>query len=252
MTPGVAIVTGSGKKRVGWYVADALARKGYSVAVHYRSSEREARETVAHLQSLNVAAEAFRADLAKDQEVSSLVERVFQSFGRVDVLVNCAAIWERKKLEAVTAEDVRRHFEINTLGTFLCCQQVGLRMVAQPSGGCIINLGDWAEIRPYPDYSAYFPSKGGISVLTRNFAVELGLRNPNIRVNAILPGPVLLPEDLPQAERNEVIASTLVKREGRPENVAQAVLALIENDFITGVCLPVDGGRSVYAPNPQD
>jgi pteridine reductase len=125
-------------------------------------------------------------------------------------------------------------------------------MVAQPSGGCIINLGDWAEIRPYPDYSAYFPSKGGISVLTRNFAVELGLRNPNIRVNAILPGPVLLPEDLPQAERNEVIASTLVKREGRPENVAQAVLALIENDFITGVCLPVDGGRSVYAPNPQD
>ena len=121
-------------------------------------------------------------------------------------------------------------------------------MVAQASGGVIVNIGDWAEVRPYLGYAAYFPSKGAVTAMTRNFAVELGTRNPNVRVNAILPGPVMLPPDLPADERKQAIDATLVKREGSPKNVAQAVLALVENDFITGVCLPVDGGRTVYAP----
>jgi pteridine reductase len=82
-------------------------------------------------------------------------------------------------------------------------------------------------------------------------AVELGTRNPRVRVNCVLPGPVMLPPDLPEAERQHAIAGTLVKREGRPENVAQAVMALVSNDFITGASLPVDGGRTVYAPEAQ-
>ena len=122
-------------------------------------------------------------------------------------------------------------------------------MVAQPSGGVIVNIGDWAEVRPYLDYAAYFSSKGAVTAMTRSFAVELGTRNPNVRVNAILPGPVMLPPDLPEAERKQAIDATLVKREGSPKNIAQAVLALVENDFITGVCLPVDGGRTIYAPD---
>jgi pteridine reductase len=150
-------------------------------------------------------------------------------------------------LEDIQAIDVKEQFDANLLSTFLCCQQVGLKMTAQPEGGCIINIGDWAEIRPYLDYAAYFPSKGAIPTLSRTFAVELGTRNPNVRVNAILPGPVMLPEDLPEHEKKEAIQATLVKREGKPTHIAQAVLALVENDFITGVCLPVDGGRSVYA-----
>ena len=129
------------------------------------------------------------------------------------------------------------------------CQHVGLRMVAQPAGGVIVNIGDWAEVRPYLGYAAYFPSKGAVTAMTRSFAVELGTRNPNVRVNAILPGPVLLPPDLPEDERERAIGATLVKREGSPANIAQAVLALVENDFITGVCLPVDGGRTIYAPD---
>ncbi len=87
-----------------------------------------------------------------------------------------------------------------------------------------------------------------MSTLTRSMAVELGARNPRVRVNCILPGPVMLPRDLPEAERREAIEGTLVKREGSPVNVAQAVVALVENDFITGVCLPVDGGRTIFAP----
>ena len=155
---------------------------------------------------------------------------------------------KRKALEDVTAADVRLHFDTNALGTFLCCQHVGLAMVGQPDGGVIVNVGDWAEVRPYTGYAAYFPSKGAVSATTRSLAVELGTRNPNVRVNAILPGPVMLPPDLPEAERREAINATLVKREGSPANVAQAVLAFLDNDFITGVCLPVDGGRTVYAP----
>jgi pteridine reductase len=148
----------------------------------------------------------------------------------------------------VTAADVRRHFETNTLGTFLCAQQVGLLMVQQESGGCIINIGDWAEVRPYLHYAAYFPSKGAVTALTRSLAVELASRNPRVRVNCILPGPVMLPPDLPEEEKRQAIEATLVRREGSPRNVAQAVLSLIDNDFVTGVCLPVDGGRTIYAP----
>ena len=176
-----------------------------------------------------------------------LVGAAIGQFGRLDVLVNCAAIWERKRLEDVTAEDVRRHFDINVLGTFLCSQLAGLHMVTQPEGGNIITLGDWAEARPYRDYAAYFPSKGAIPALTRSLAVELGTRNPKVRVNCVLPGPVMLPEDMPDSERQRSISATLVKREGSPDNVAQAVLFFVDNDFVTGACLPVDGGRTIYA-----
>jgi pteridine reductase len=247
-TPRVALVTGSGKKRVGWHVADALAGRGYRLALHYRTSAAEAAEAAVAFQKRGVEAEAFQADLADEQAVARLVRQALERFGRLDVLVNCAAVWQRKPLEEVTAADVRLHFEANALGTFLCCQHAGLAMVRQPEGGAIVNLGDWAEARPYLNYSAYFPSKGAVTALTRSMAVELASRNPRVRVNCVLPGPVMLPADLPEEERRQAIAATLVKREGSPANVAQAVLAFIDNDFVTGACLPVDGGRSIYAP----
>jgi pteridine reductase len=244
----VALVTGSGKKRVGWHVAQALADRGYALAIHYQTSASDAAETVADLQRRGLQAMAVGANLADERAVGAMIESILKTFGRLDVLVNCAAIWQHKPLENVTAADVRRHFEVNTLGTFLCSQQAGLAMVRQPEGGCIITLADWAIERPYLHYAAYFPSKGAIPTLTRSLAVELGTRNPRVRVNCILPGPVLLPPDFPEAERRHVVEATLVKREGRPANVAQAALFFIDNDFVTGACLPVDGGRSIYAP----
>jgi len=244
----VALVTGSGKRRVGSHVAEALAQRGYSVAVHYRSSAIEAKELVDRLRALGVESVGYQADLTNEQFVKQLVEAVVDRFGRLDVLVNCAAMWERKRLEDVTAYDVKQHFETNALATFLCTQHAGLAMVSQPEGGSIITLGDWAEARPYLDYAAYFPSKGAVSTMTRSLAVELGTRNPRVRVNCILPGPVMLPPELSLAERQQAIDGTLVKREGSPDNIAQAVLALVENDFITGACLPVDGGRTIFAP----
>ncbi len=246
--PKVALVTGSGKRRVGAHVAEALAARGYAIAVHYNTSENEANETATSLESrFGVMAVPLQADLADETAVRELVTATLDFFGRIDALVNCAAIWNRKALEDVTSADVREHFDANLLGTFLMCQHVGLAMVKQPTGGCIVNVGDWADSRPYKDYAAYFPSKAAIPGLTRVFAVELGTRNPNVRVNAVLPGPVMLPREMGSDEREGVIAGTLVKREGSPAHVAAAVLHFLDNDFVTGTCLPVDGGRSVFA-----
>jgi len=241
----VALVTGSGKHRIGFHVAQALAARGYKLGIHYHRSAAEAEETVQQLRARGVDALALQADLADDGAALAMIQQVIAHFGRLDVLVNCAAIYERRRLEEVTAADVRRHFEVNALGTFVCSQQAGLAMVRQEEGGNIILFGDWAEARPYLDFSAYFPSKGAVTALTRSLAVELGTRNPRVRVNCILPGPVLYPPDMPEEERRRSIDATLVKHAGCPENVTQAVLFLIDNDFVTGVCLPVDGGRTL-------
>ena len=198
----VALVTGAGQRRIGWHVAAALAKRGYALAIHYRSSAAEAIASVAGFYADGVPAVAVQADLTDETAVKTLIERTRQEFGRLDVLVNCAADWKPNKLEEVTAADVRHYLETNTLSTFLCSQHAGLAMVQQPEGGNIVTIGDWATHRPYLDYAAYFPSKGAIPTLTRTFAVELGTRNPAVRVNCILPGPVMLPPDLPDAERH--------------------------------------------------
>jgi pteridine reductase len=245
----VALVTGSGKRRIGWHVAEALAARGYGLVVHHRSSAREAAETVERYRAGGINAVALQADLTDEKSVHGLIDETLKRFGRLDVVVNCAAAWNRKRLEEVTAADVWHYFETNVLATFLCSQQAGLVMVHQPEGGCIVTLGDWALERPYINYPAYFASKGAIPTLTRCLAVELGSRNPNVRVNCIMPGPVMLPPDLSEAERKQAIDATLVKREGKPENVAQAVLFFLDNSFVTGTCLPIDGGRTIFAPD---
>ena len=241
----VALITGSGKRRVGNVVAAALAARGYAIALHYNRSAEEARQTVVRLKEQGIQACALQADVAEESEVDRLSEQTLSHFGRLDVLVTAAAVWERKPLEEVTAEDVRRQFDVNTLGTLLCCRRAGLIMAGQPEGGVIVTIGDWATRRPYLNYPAYFASKGAIPTLTRSMAVELARRNPRVRVNCVLPGPVMLPEDLSEAELKGAVAGTLLKRAGQPENVAHAVVFLVENDFVTGVCLPVDGGRMI-------
>lgn len=245
MSTKVALITGSGKRRIGNTVAEALAARGYAVALHYNCSAEDAEESVSLLRQKGTRAEAFQANVSREDEVDRLFDQVEKYFGRLDVLVTAAAIWQSKPLEEITADDVRRHFEINTLGTFLCCRRAGIIMAKQPEGGSIVTIGDWATARPYPHYAAYFSSKGAIPTLTRTFAVELARRNPNVRVNCILPGPVMVPEDLAEHEVKGAIAGTLLQRLGHPENIAHAVVFLVENDYITGVCLPVDGGRTI-------
>jgi pteridine reductase len=120
-------------------------------------------------------------------------------------------------------------------------------MARQPEGGVIVTIGDWAIKRPYLNHSSYFVSKGAIPTLTRSLAVELAHRNPKVRVNCIHPGPVMAPPGLTEQELQARIDATLVKDADDPETMVRTVLYFIENSFVTGVCLPVDGGRTIYA-----
>jgi len=239
----VALVTGSGAPRIGNTIARELAQRGFRLAIHFHTADENAAKTIAELESQGCEAASFAADLAQPSQVTRLLDEVSGTWSRLDVVVNSAAVWVPRSLEETTADDVREHWELNCLASFLICQQAGLRMAKQESGGVIINVGDWATVRPYLNYSAYFASKGPIPTMTRMMAVELAERNPRVRVNAVLPGPVMVPDSIVGDERQAIIDGTLLKREGRPENVAHAVRFLIENDFVTGVCVPVDGGR---------
>ncbi len=124
-------------------------------------------------------------------------------------------------------------------------------MRSQSHGGAIINIGDWAVIRPYVDFTAYLLSKSSVRAMTEIMAVELAALNSSIRVNAILPGPVLLDASISETDRARIAQQSLLKRHGTAEDIARAARFLIESPFITGVSLPVDGGRTIYA-GPSD
>ena len=243
----VALITGSGRRRVGNVIARSLAEQGYSIALHYHSSAKAARVAIEELRGVGVDCESYQANIAVESEVDSMFDRILARFGRLDVLVTTASIWETTRLEHITADDLWRNFNVNTLGTFLCCRRAGLAMCEQDDGGSIITIGDWAIDRPYADHAAYFVSKGAIPTLTRTLAVELAHRNPKVRVNCIHPGPVMFPPDALDSERRELVESTLTKSGNDPQTVAQAVSFLIQNQFVTGICLPVDGGRTIFA-----
>lgn len=243
----VALVTGSGRERIGNLVARDLAEEGFAIALHYYSSDDEAAATIEAMRADDVDCEAFKADVGEEADVEQMFEKVLERFGRLDVLVTTSSIWQTASLEDTTAQDVIENFKINTLGTFLCAKLAGLQMASQPEGGCIITIGDWAIERPYLDHSAYFVAKGTIPTLTRTLAIELAHRNPKVRVNCIHPGPVMFPPESSETEKDEMIESTLVKSAHCPESIAQAVHFLIANQFVTGVVLPVDGGRTIYA-----
>ena len=246
----VALITGSGAPRVGRVIAMHLASLRCHVAIHANTSHGEA-DAVAKKISTGQESESIVVLGALHEEgvAEKIVEQTVQRFGRIDILVNSAAIWKPNKLELVSRDEISEYFQINSVGSFLCCKAAGLQMVEQRRGGSIVNIGDWATVRPYLDHAAYFPSKGAIEVMTRSLAVEFASRNPKIRVNCIEPGPVLLGDDVSDSKREMIAMSTLVNRVGSPENVAHAVQFLCENDFVTGVCLPVDGGRRVFAPD---
>jgi pteridine reductase len=243
----VALVTGSGRPRIGKRIAQALGERGYRIAVHYSSSEEQAQRTVREFADLGIETEAFQADVSQEAEVDRMLDALRDRFERLDVLVTTASVWKSKKLEDIRADDLRLDFDVNTLGTFLCARRAGLMMAEQETGGLVVTISDWAIERPYPDHASYFVSKGAIPTLTKVMAVELATRNPRVRVNCILPGPVMAPPGLSEEELQARIDATLVKEADNPETMVSTVLYFVSNSFVTGVCLPVDGGRTIFA-----
>jgi len=246
----VALVTGSGAPRVGRAIAEHLASLGCRIALHANKSQHEAAQAAKLIgKQYDVETLVVIGSLLDETVPVRLVDQTYDHFGRIDILVNSAAIWHPTPLDEVTADEIRNYFEINTVASFLSARAAGAKMMGQPTGGSIVNIGDWATVRPYQDHAAYFPSKGAIEAMTRSLAVELSQRNPNIRVNCIQPGPVMLAGDVSTEQADRLAGSTLVGRVGTAKNIAHAVQFLCENDFVTGICLPVDGGRTIYAPD---
>jgi len=236
-----AIVTGSAK-RVGRVIARFLAERGTNIVVHYNTSEADAREAVDELTGMGVHAEPMQADLTRADQVTAMVDGAVEAFGGVQILVNSAAVFPRTPFRELTEADWDRSIDANLKGPFLCAWRVGLHLLAS-GGGKIVNIADWAGEMPYADYLPYCVSKAGVIGLTKALAVDLA---PTVTVNAVSPGPVLLPEDFSQHEKQEVARQTAVKRIGSPEDIAATVRFLLEgSDFITGQVLKVDGGRSL-------
>jgi pteridine reductase len=232
LTGKTALVTGAGK-RLGREIALALARRGANVVVHYNRSATDAHKVVGEIRKFGVRAIAVKADQSNARQVRAAVKRA----GKIDVLIASAAVFERTPFAKLTERDWDFHLDANLKGPFLFALEVARQMKT----GKMIFFADWAAMRPYRNYLPYLVSKAGIICLTKALAKELA---PGIQVNAIAPGPVLLPEDFPESERRRVIASTLVKRLGSPQDIVNSVLFLIEgSDFITGHVLVVDGGR---------
>lgn len=245
----VVLVTGSGRPRVGNVVARHLAERGFRIALHYHSSEDEAMASREELRGLGVECEAYQADVSEAAEVDAMVAAVAEKFGRLDVLVTTSSVWSETKLDEVTKEQLHKNFDINTLGTLFAARAAGRVMAGQDEGGSIVTFGDWSIERPYTNHVAYFLSKGAIPTLTRMLARELSELNPKIRVNCIHPGPVMFPEDSSDERCQRLIEATLVKQADCPRSVAQAVEFFVENDFVTGVCMPLDGGRHMFSPD---
>lgn len=241
LTGRVALVTG-GAVRLGRATSLALAARGMKVVINYHKSASQAAETVRAIEQLGSEALAIQADVAQGEEVQRLVQSALTRFGRIDVLINNAAIFYRKEFTALTEEDFDRNISINLKGPYLCSLAVGREMLKQQSGK-IINIACAGGIRAWPAFIPYSISKAGVIMLTQALAKALA---PHIQVNAIAPGPVLLPENYTEAEREQAVRATVLKRAGSPDDITSTILFLLEGtDYITGEVIAVDGGRVI-------
>lgn len=234
----VVLVTGAGR-RIGRSIALALGAAGAQVAVHYRNSEGEARRT-----AQGCGGRAFRADLADVEQIRRLFDAVRASYGRLDALVNNAALYRKTPILQTTPEDWDSLHDANLRAVYFCCQAAARVMLEQPEGGRIVNLSSLGGLRPWAGYAPYNASKAGVIHMTRSLAKELA---PKISVNSVAPGVIEFSgEHAPNVQR--MIDATPMRRHGTGEEIAEAVLFfLTATPFITGQTLAVDGGLSLRA-----
>jgi pteridine reductase len=236
----VALVTGAGR-RLGRAMAEALAGRGMVMAIHHHASREGARELQQQILASGGRAFCFGADLTDAQAARDLPGRVVAELGRLDVLVNSAAIMRRLSLEETTPEQWDAIHALNLRSVFFCTQ--GAAPALRATGGRVVNMADLAGLEPWPGFVAHSISKAGVVMLTKVLALSLA---PEVTVNAIAPGAVLVPEDYPQEERDRLVRSTPLRRLGNPSDVVAALLYLLEGgDFVTGETLVVDGGRLI-------
>ena len=236
----VALVTGAGR-RLGRAMAAALAARGMTLAIHHHASSAGANELREEILAAGGRALCFDADLTDADAARALPARVAVEFGRLDVLVNSAAVMRRLGFEETTAEHWDAIHDLNLRAVFFCTQ--GAAPALRAARGKVVNLADLAGLEPWPGFVAHSVSKAGVVMLTKVLALSLA---PDVTVNAIAPGAVLVPDEYDAEERDRLARATPLRRLGSPSDVVSALLYLLEGgDYVTGEVLVVDGGRLI-------
>jgi NAD(P)-dependent dehydrogenase (short-subunit alcohol dehydrogenase family) len=243
LTDQVALVTGS-VHRVGRSIALELARQGAHIMVHYHSSAPEAvRDTLQDIKSMGVDAFAVQADLSHAEGIEAMFTAVREHFGRLHILVNSASLFQKRGLLDASLDDWQQTMAVNLTAPFLCTQAAAAMMRRDDNpGGVIINICDKGADGPWVEYAPHGISKAALLALTEVSAASLG---PDIRVNAIIPGPVMKPAGRAMSDEEwaQVGAPLPLSRTGSPEDVARAVAYLARESFVTGATIHVNGGE---------
>jgi len=243
LTNRVALVTGG--KRIGSVVAIELARRGCSIGLCYNRSRDEAERTAESIRALGRTAFVKQANLTKAADCDAFVQDSAAALGRLDILVNMASIYISKPFSELTVEEYDENVAVDMRSAFICSRAAWPHM-KRAGGGNIINFSDWLSKSGRPRYTGYLPyyvAKTGVIGLTEALALELA--PDKIRVNAIAPGPILAPPDTSNDELAAVDKATPLGGWGGEQSIAEAVLALLSCDFVTGETVRVDGGRHV-------
>lgn len=233
-----ALVTGAAK-RIGRAIAFALAREGYDIGVHYGQSRDDALELVAELQAMGVKAQALQADLSQVATVAELVTAARAALGPLCVLVNNASVFADDRARNLTVESWQTHMDTNLLAPVLLSQAFAAQDDL-PEGASIINMIDQRVLKPSPPFFSYGLSKAGLWHATRTLAQALA---PKIRVNAVGPGPTLKSVHQSEADFAREARSTLLQKPTSPEEVAAAVIYLLQAPSVTGQMICVDSGQ---------
>ena len=249
------IVLMTGGARIGQAVSEALAKEGCHIFLIYRSSKKTADDMLKKIQSHGVKGLSFQADVRQDKDLNKIIPSVTKEFGRIDILINMASLYNKTPLSKLYQElqenpstnpsSWSENMDTNLRSAYWLSLQAA-PVMKKNGGGRIINFSDWisSSERPrYKDYIPYYVSKVGIKGLTEALALELA---PEILVNTIAPGPIVPPPNLTHEENQEVLQSTPLNKWGNAEEIAKAVVFLCQTDFVTGECLRVDGGRHLY------
>jgi 3-oxoacyl-[acyl-carrier protein] reductase/pteridine reductase len=241
-----ALITG-GAHRVGKAITLALARAGANVVVNYYGAAAEAQETAEEARALGGGALAAQADVSDQAQVARMVEAAQQRFGGVQILVNNASLWKRTPIPAEDLSEWHRVTGILIDGPLYCANAVAPLMLARGEGA-IVNIVDLSAWQPWPDRAAHCVGKAALLALTRQLALELA---PAVRVNAVAPGPVLPPPDYDEAQTARAAQRTLLNRWGVADDVAQAVMYLVQADYVVGEVIIVDGGERFGHRKPK-
>ncbi|MBC7811245.1 MAG: SDR family oxidoreductase [Burkholderiales bacterium] len=240
LTDQVALVTGSAH-RVGKAIALELARNGVHIMVHYNGSGDEATETLREIKSHGVEAFSVQANVGTPEGVETIFAAVREHFGRLNILVNSASNFGKGNIADLSLEDWQETLDINLSGPFLCTQQAArLMRENDPSGGAIVNICDKGSLEPWHDRPHHSVSKAGLYSLSMNSALNLA---PDIRVNVVIPGPVMKPQTMSNDDWAKITARAPLKRAGSGDDVARAVAYLVSEDFLTGTVIHVTGGE---------